>query len=276
MVKTNLMAELTWTEYQERLERENPIVMLPVGALEQHGPHLPMGTDHMIPMAISRRVAERIPAIVAPPFNYGYKSQPKMGGGQHFCGTTSLDGHSLSRILRDVLMEFARHGARRVAVIDGHYENSMFLTEGIDLAMRELRYDGVRNMKIVRLEYWDFATEKTLAKVFPDGFPGHALEHAAVMETSISLYLHPELVRVNKIPKDPPANFPAYDVYPTNTSWVPPSGVLSPAGAATRDKGKFLFEEYVATISVALAKEFGTRGGKTAGKRAGRKGKGKK
>jgi creatinine amidohydrolase len=259
MVETNMMAELTWTEYQDRLKRDNPVILLPVGALEQHGPHLPMGTDHMIPTAICRQVAERIPAIVAPAFNYGYKSQPKMGGGQHFCGTTSLDGNNLSLTLRDVLKEFARHGVRRVAVVDGHYENQMFLIEGIDLAMRELRYDGVRDMKIIRLEYWDFTSNETLAKVFPEGFPGYALEHAAVMETSISLHLHPHLVRWDKLPKDPPADFPPYDVYPTNTSWVPPSGVLSPAKSATAEKGKALFEEYVRTIAAALKTEFSSK-----------------
>jgi creatinine amidohydrolase len=259
MIETNTMAELTWTEYQDRLKRDNPAILLPVGALEQHGPHLPMGTDHMIPTAICRQVAELVPAIVAPAFNYGYKSQPKMGGGQHFTGTTSLDGNNLSLMLRDVLCEFARHGARRVAVVDGHYENQMFLIEGIDLAMRALRYDGVRDMKIIRLEYWDFTSNETLANVFPEGFPGYALEHAAVMETSLSLHLHPHLVRWDKLPKDPPANFPPYDVYPTNTSWVPPSGVLSPAKSATAEKGKALFEEYVRTIAAALRKEFSSK-----------------
>ena len=256
MVETNMMAELTWTEYQERLRRENPVILLPVGALEQHGPHLPLGTDHMIPTAICRAVAALVPALVAPAFSYGYKSQPKMGGGNHFVGTTSLDGNNLSLTLRDVLKEFARHGSRRVAVVDGHYENQMFLIEGIDLAMRELRYDGVTDMKIIRLEYWDFTSNETLAAVFPEGFPGYALEHAAVMETSISLHIHPHLVRLDKLPKDPPADFPPYDVYPTNVAWVPPSGVLSPAKSATAAKGKALFEEYVRTIAAALQKEF--------------------
>jgi creatinine amidohydrolase len=270
MVETNMMAELTWTEYQARLKRDNPVILLPVGALEQHGPHLPMGTDHMIPTAICCAVAALVPAIVAPAFNYGYKSQPKMGGGQHFTGTTSLDGNNLSLMLRDVLREFARHGARRVAVVDGHYENQMFLIEGIDLAMRELRYDGVRDMKIIRLEYWDFTSNETLAKVFPDGFPGYALEHAAVMETSLSLHLHPHLVRWDKLPKDAPADFPPYDVYPTNPSWVPASGSLSSPRSATAEKGKALFEEYVRTIAAALRKEFAI---KAAVKAASRKSK---
>jgi creatinine amidohydrolase len=250
---------MTWTEYQRRLVEESPVVLLPVGALEQHGPHLPMGTDAMIATALATRVADRINGIAAPAFTYGYKSQPKMGGGNHFCGTTSLDGNTLSVALRDVIKEFARHGARKVAVIDGHYENQMFLIEGIDLAVRDLRYDGIQDIKVVRLEYWDFTSEKTLKFVFPEGFPGYALEHAAVMETSISLYLHRHLVHMDLMPEDPPANFPPYDVYPTNTDWVPPSGVLSSAKTASREKGEALVTEYVRTITAALEKEFGAQ-----------------
>ena len=89
----------------------------------------------------------------------------------------------------------------------------------------------------MRLEYWDFFTAPTLAKAFPDGFPGYALEHAAVLETSMMLHYHPELVRLDRIPNDPPADFPPYDIYPTRTDWVPPSGVLSSAKSATKEKG---------------------------------------
>jgi creatinine amidohydrolase len=216
-----------------------------------------MGTDALIPTALCLRVAERVNAIVAPALTYGYKSQPKMGGGNHFCGTTSLDGNTLSVMLRDILKEFARHGARKIAVIDRHYENQMFLIEGIYLAMRELRYDGIHDVKIVRLEYWDFMSEATLAKVFPDGFPGYALEHAAVMETSLSLHLHPHLVHMELVPEDPPADFPPYDVYPTNQSWVTPSGVLSSAKTASAENGEVLATEYVASIAAAIAWEFG-------------------
>lgn len=253
--ETNLMAEMTWTEYHERVSAQNPFVMIPVGALEQHGPHLPMGTDHLVPLAISKAVANKISAIVAPPFNYGYKSQPRMGGGNHFCGTTSIDGHTLALLLRDVLLEFVRHGVKRIAVIDGHYENMMFLTEGIDLALREIRREGITGVRVVRLEYWDFTTEATLNKVFPDGFPGYALEHAAVMETSMSLHLHPHLVRIDKIPDEPAAEFPEFDVFPYDLSKIPPSGVLSPAKEASAEKGKLLFDEYVERISIALKSE---------------------
>jgi creatinine amidohydrolase len=87
-----------------------------------------------------------------------------------------------------------------MVLINGHYENMMFTIEGIDLALRELRYDGITDLEILRLEYWDFTRPETLEKVFPEGFPGYALEHAAVMETSLMLHLHPDLVDLAALP----------------------------------------------------------------------------
>lgn len=250
------MNEVSWTEYKRRIEA-GAVVILPAGATEQHGPHLPMGTDAMLASAIAEAVAERIGAIVAPVVAFGYKSQPKMGGGNHFCGTTSLDADTLAHVLRDIIKELARHGARKLVLINGHYENMMFTIEGIDLALRELRYDGVMDLDVLRLEYWDFTRPETLAQVFPDGFPGYALEHAAVMETSLMLHFHADLVDLAAIPQDKPADFPPYDMYPTRTAWVPCSGVLSPAGGASAAKGALLAADYIDGVTAAIGKEFG-------------------
>ena len=249
------MAELTWREYEARIAK-GAVVMLPVGATEQHGPHLPLTVDCLLPTEICRRVALETGAIVAPTLNYGYKSQPKMGGGNHFIGTTSLSAGALCGVLRDVIGELARHGVRKLAVVNGHYENQMFTIEGIDLAMTDQRMLGVGDLRILRLEYWDFTTQETIAKIFPDGFPGFALEHAAVIETSLMLHAFPDLVRRDRIPDDPPANFPPYDIYPTRREWVPPSGVLSPAHGASAEKGKALMENFVRDIAAALRAEF--------------------
>jgi creatinine amidohydrolase len=255
-MSTNMMAEMTWVEYQHRLATEPLVVLLPLGALEQHGHHLPMGTDHLLPTAICKAVAGRIPAIVAPPVAYGYKSQPRMGGGNHFPGTTSLDGGTLTAVVRDIVKEFARHGARRVAVMNGHCENLFFAIEGIDLALRDLRHEGIDDMKVVRFDYWDFTTDATLDLCFPGGFPGYALEHAAVLETSMGLHVFPELVHMDRLVDEPAAVFPAYDVHPARREWVPPSGVLSPARAGSAEKGRVLFGEYVERIAAALSAEF--------------------
>src|SRR5215471_1225189 len=111
-----MMDELTWMEYEKRV-RDGAPVLIVVGATEQHGPHLPLGTDAFQVTAIARRVAERAGAIVAPPITYGYKSQPKGGGGQGFVGTTSVDAQTLIWLVRDLTREFLRHGVRRLMFI---------------------------------------------------------------------------------------------------------------------------------------------------------------
>jgi creatinine amidohydrolase len=225
-----------------------------VGALEQHGPHLPLGTDALLATAVAAGAAAASGGIVAPALSYGYKSQPKCGGGQHFCGTTSLDAATLIGQVRDTIREFVRHGVERLVLVNGHYENQWFMIEGIDLALRECRNS---RLSVMRLEYWDFCTEETLAAIFPNGFPGFALEHAAVIETSMMLHVHPELVRIDSIPDEPNAAFPPYDMYPTRTEWVPASGVLSSARGATAEKGARIYSEVVTRVASAVTSEFG-------------------
>ena len=251
---TVFMNELSWVDYQARITRDAPPVLLPVGALEQHGPHLPLGTDALLSTAVSADAARRVGGLVAPALSYGYKSQPKCGGGQHFCGTTSVDAATLIGSVRDAVREFARHGVKRLVFVNGHYENQWFLIEGIDLGLRDIG-PGV-GLEVVRLEYWDFMSEATLAKVFPEGFPGFALEHAAVIETSMMLHYHPSLVRVDLIPDDGPADFPPYDVYPTRKNWVPLSGVLSSARGSDAAKGKLIADEVGRRMAEAIEARF--------------------
>lgn len=251
-----LIEEMTWPDYDRRVREENPLVILPVGSLEQHGPHSPLATDTIIPTAISAAVAGRIRAMVAPAISYGYKSQERTGGGNHFAGTTSLDGETLIRLTLDIIREFARHGVRRIAIMDSHYENEMFLIEGIDLALRELRADGIDDMKIVKIRYFEFTSQETLEAVFPEGFPGWPLEHAGVMTTSVLLHLCPELVHMDRVPNHPPIAYPPYDVFPSDPERGSPTGVLASARGASAEKGELLFTRYVEAIAAALAGEF--------------------
>ena len=208
-----MIDELAWTEYQRRVVEERQPVLIPLGALEQHGPHMSMNPDVIIPTAISKAVAQNINALVAPPFAYGAKSQQKSGGGNHMCGTTSLDGHTLSLALKDVLKEFGRHGVRRVAVINGHYENLPFATEGIEQAIQELKWGGVGDFRVIIISYWDFVMQDTIMKVFPDEFTGWDVEHGGILETSLMLHLKPELVNMSLAPIQSPAKFPPYTVF---------------------------------------------------------------
>ena len=256
MVDSVMMSELSWYEYKERVDRGDQIVILPFGALEQHGPHLPMGTDTIIPTRIAARVAELTGAVVAPCIAYGYKSQPKSGGGNQFPGTTSLDAASLIAITCDAIREFARHGVRKVVVMNWHMENAWYLVEGIDLALRGLRAEGIKNLRVQRLEAYDFVSAETLAEIFRGEMADLALEHAAVMETSLILYLCPELVHSDLIPDGKRANFPVYDVYPVKEGWVPETGVLRSAKIASAELGEKLYKEYAETIARAVLAEF--------------------
>ena len=245
---------MSWTTYRDRLA-EDPVIFLPVGALEQHGPHLPMGCDAILAEAMAARVADELDGLQLPALRYGYKSQARSGGGQLFPGTTSLDGATLTAMVRDILREVVRHGVRRVVIVNGHVENQWFLTEGIDLALRELAHAGT-SMKVVRCEYWNYTPQSVLESMFEGAFPGVDLEHAALLETSMMLALHPQLVELAALPEDAPGAFPGHDVYPQDGRGVPASGVLAPARAASAEKGVTLIESTVAAMVKALRCEF--------------------
>jgi creatinine amidohydrolase len=249
------MSELSWPEFQARVAAGAP-VLLPMGATEQHGPHLPLGADVVLPTAVAERVAREVGGIVAPTVPYGYKSQPRSGGGQAFPGTTSLSLNTLTLVVRDIIHDLGLHGVRRLVVINGHVENAWPIIEGVDLALQELRRDGVGDMVVLRLDYWDFVRRETLDRLFPDGFPGTDLEHASLLETSMMLQLRPDLVDLGRIPNDGPAVFPPYDRTPTPPGLVPASGVLARAQGSTAEKGGWLIDDHVRLIAEAIRTEF--------------------
>lgn len=255
-MKTVRIAEMAWPEYDAKVKDGKTMVLLPIGALEQHGHHMSMNPDVLLPSAISEHVAEQIDALVAPAIAYGYKSQQKSGGGNHMPGTTSLDGITLTNTIKDILKEFARHGVRNVVMVNGHFENSMFITEGVDLAIRELKWEGIRDFSVVILSYWDYVTEETIREIYPYGFPGWAVEHGGVLETSLMLHLHPNLVDMSKVVDQEPATFPPYDFFPIKPEWTPCSGCLSSAKPASAQKGKLLFEVCVKGIAEQLKTAF--------------------
>ncbi|MDH4136070.1 MAG: creatininase, partial [Anaerolineae bacterium] len=188
-----LVEQMTWEEYRAEVSRR--IIILPVGSLEQHGPHLPLNVDVVIPTSLAKMVSEELHTMVLPPIAYGYKSQ---GGGQLFPGTTSLDGITLINLTLDILRETYRHGGRRFLVLNGHYENVAFVTEAVELFLRD-----ADDARVVILAWWDQVSDEMIDELFAEaGFPGWDIEHAAITETSLMQYFAPELVREDKIIDD--------------------------------------------------------------------------
>jgi creatinine amidohydrolase len=250
------IGEQTWRQYDDKVRGGEAVVLLPVGALEQHGHHMSMNVDVLLPTAVCKRVAELMDGLVAPAIQYGYKSQQKSGGGNHFPGTTSLDGQTLVRTVQDIIRELARHGVRKLAIMNGHFENSMFIVEGIDLALRELRYAGVDDFRVMTLSYWDFVSDpQVIEELYPEGFLGWDIEHGGVFETSLMLALHPELVDLRQVVDHPPAEFPPYDMFPVVAERTPVAGTLSSAKQASREKGELILRVCVDGIARAIQQE---------------------
>ena len=256
MTASVFMAELSWPEFKKRVDA-GATVFLPLGSTEQHGPHMSLNVDVVLPTGVCERVAREIGGLVAPAIPYGYKSQPRSGGGEAFPGTTSLDANTFSLVIRDVIRSLGHDGVRRLVLVNGHFENAWPAVEGLDLALRELRRDGIADMHAMRLEYWDFVRRETLDRLFPEGFPGTELEHASLLETSLMLLLRPDLVDMSLVPSDGPAKFPTYDRWPVPHGFGPASGVLAIAHGSTAEKGNWLMDDHVALMTKAIRAEFG-------------------
>ena len=247
-----LMAEMTWEEVRDAAA-EGYGVLLPIGSTEQHGPHLPLATDVLIPLAVGLGVAERTRLVVAPPIAYGYQSKPLSGGGQGFPGTTSLRGATFVAMLGDIVGELIRSGFRDLVVLNWHYENAGFTYEAADLAVREA---GERSVRLISIDNpLAMIDQEAVAALFPGGFPGYDVEHAAVIETSLMLALHPELVRADRIRDDQSQRHPAYDMIPAPADTIPASGVLYKATLASEETGRRIHEMLVESIVAAVETE---------------------
>ncbi|WP_138444017.1 creatininase [Sinomonas susongensis] len=252
------MEDLDAFTYRERLATGGRLVIVPVGSVEQHGPHLPLTTDVLLARAVSGRLAEALGALVAAPIVYGYKSQQRSGGGNHLGGTTSLDATTMIAIARSLTLEFARHGAERVVFLNGHFENYQFLYEGVELATTELslRTGGGPGVEAMLVSYWDFVDDATLDEVYAGSFPGWEVEHGGVLETSLMLHLCPQLVDLGRVMDLPPAELPRYDVLPVRSELTPASGCLSSAARASKEAGRLLLERTTAALTEAIGRAF--------------------
>ncbi len=240
---------MTWKDF-ERFK--DAAVIVPIGSTEQHGPHLPLSVDAIISTGLAEMIAEKINGIVAPTIHYGYKSAPLSGGGPIFPGTIDLNGITLMSLVKDVLEEFIRDGMKKILVVNGHYENEAFILEAIDLLSRQ--YPDV---KFVEASWWDQISEEAMAKVFDKvEFPGWALEHAAIAETSLTLYFAPELVHMDRLVEDGVKEVLTYHVYPAPKEIVPETGLLATARTSSAEKGKLLAEDITKNYVKVALKEF--------------------
>ncbi|MCI7300806.1 MAG: creatininase [Clostridiales Family XIII bacterium] len=228
------MQEMTWQDFQKK--KEEAIVILPVGSTEQHGPMLPLSVDAIISTGLAEMVAEKVDGIVAPPICYGYKSAPLSGGGPLFPGTLDLNGETLTSLVFDVCEELIRDGIKKIFLLNGHFENEAFILEAVDLLSRTYK-----DVTFIESSWWDQISQPVMDQVFDEvEFPGWALEHAAIAETSLTLYFRPDLVHMDRFKEDDPAKELGYSIYPAERCQVPPTGLLATARTASAEKGELM------------------------------------
>ena len=170
--------------------RRKPVVLLPVGAVEQHGPHLPLGADLIQPMHVLNRVAAKTGSILAPPIPYGLVQTSRP-----FPGSMSVSFDALRAYVRDVLSELVRNGFRRIVVVSGHAEGDHMAA--LRTAAKEVVDHGGADITV--LSDYDI--------VYGSEFAEAGEGHAGKIETSRILAERPELVKGrpsrgrNRIPK---------------------------------------------------------------------------
>ncbi len=244
------MQEMTWQDFNAK--KDDSIVILPVGSTEQHGPMLPLSVDAIISTGLAEMIAEKVDGIVAPCICYGYKSAPLSGGGPAFPGTIDMNGVTLMNLVEDVLEELIRDGIRKIFIMNGHFENEAFILEAMDLVSR--RHEDVT---MIESSWWDQMSDDVMAKVFDEvEYPGIELEHAGILETSLTLHFRPDLCHMDRFVEDGVGGMLGYSIYPPSKCEVTETGLLTTARTSTPEKGKLLADDITDNYVKILKERF--------------------
>src|ERR1700693_1187422 len=234
-----------------REEARQGILVLPVGSVEQHGPHLPLTVDIEIPVRIAGEVVEKIKGFVAPAIFYGARSLPQSGGGPDIPGTIRVRGSVLTDYLSDVISGYVSMGFRSIVILNGHYENESFLFEALELCREEGKLEGAR---IVAVSWWSLVPQALMDKFFGDRFTGWHAEHASAVETSLMLHLRKDLVGPARIDNGTPPRAGIY-TFPIEAAEVSNRGVLGNTSSSSAEKGRALFEEICSQLVNVIGKQ---------------------
>ncbi len=235
---------LTGATFEGAVAQAQGVCIIPVGVLEYHGPHLPLGTDTFQCHALACAAAEREPAVVFPAYHFGVNTETK-----HYPGGIVLKDRLLFEVLENVCEEVSRNGLKKILLLSGHGGNRYFLPLFVQLAL-----DKGRDYTPYYVGGYD-ADPELFQRIMETSLHGHACE----CETSVALYCFPELVRMDLLGEGSAwssqkrlAHLPG--VYtPADWSAQFPKHCAGDPRPATAEKGKALFETRV----VALARLLG-------------------
>ena len=242
--------ELKWQEVEEYLGRKD-IVLIPVGAIEQHGRHLPLLTDSASAIDVAESVARELELLVCPPLWFGWSTH-HMG----YAGTITLRAETFVAVLEDICQSLVYHGFKKLILVNGNRVANLAPMEivAVRIGNRTGAYVAVVDTGLVAL--------KEAAEIC------QTLDHGGESETALMQANHPELVDMAvAAPLEPPRH-PKFNYHPINLDWrragfdsvtvkptveewkeaTGPAGAYGDPLAATPEKGRQLHAAIVANV----------------------------
>lgn len=259
------IGDLSWVDIQEYL-REKDLVLVPVASLEQHGRHLPLSTDTITALEVSRRAAEQAEVLYTPVMWAGYSPQ-HLGHAGEGLGTVTLRASTFQAVCLDIARSLIHHGFNRLVFVAGHGSN----VKVIDPVLRKLKYETgafIGYYKAYAERYMGFL--KGLMENPEAETPGW---HSSELETSQVLAHNERLVRMDRaihekthtpawlppafIKQDgaPDVEFKGYQyfIFPMDHREFSPSGCIGNPFTATKDKGHEALRRFAQHLVEAIA-----------------------
>ncbi len=237
--------ELTASEWPKALEKSSQTCILPIGILEKHGPHVPIGSDLIQVREWSARATKKEYAVVFPDYFYGQINEAR----QQY-GTFSLPSRVVWDLLEATCDEIARNGFKKIVIVNGHGGNPELIRYFIQTRLEKRRNYAV----FFFVPEADSAYRKKLAALHKSDPAGD--QHAGERETSSLLYLRPDLVKMDSANNESGANQKRWDIPNVYTAiwWYAdyPNHYAGEGGKATKELGQLVNEHVIETLVTAL------------------------
>lgn len=183
-----LLSDYTTYELQNVINKKDPIIIIPVGALEQHGAHLPLDTDMDLVEKVAKSLAENcIQDIIVTPTVWTGFSHHHLD----FCGTISIRQKTMVYVITDIVESLLKHKINKIILLNGHGGNISILKTILDEI--QLKY---KNLQMVYFTYWDLLSDK-IDEIRQS--PVNGMAHAGELETSLKYYFNEDDVRRDSI-----------------------------------------------------------------------------
>jgi len=233
-----LWEELTAERFEACISKSEGVCVLPIGVLEKHGDHLPLGTDMFIVTAIAKKAAEKSFAVVFPYYFLGQIAEAR-----HVKGTLAPSHQLIMDALLEMCNEIHRNGFSKIFILSGHGGNHSFLK------FFAQQFPGLKKQYAVYTRFAHEISSEQLNMIKEHSGENNMGDHAGFSETSLMMYLHPELVHLEKQKANESVNlnrlkdindsgiitsFDWYSRYPHHFAGDP--------SRATAEYGKFIFD----------------------------------